>query len=232
MELAEIERLVSSTGLRLRGGFHAAPEDGLPVLPDGKPAAALLLVGTVGRSAWTAFETAPERDGRPHPQDAWTRRVVDEVARAAQALPIYPFDGPPYWPFQRWAMRAEPVTTSPLGILIHPEYGLWHAYRAALLFADCLELPAVEPRPSPCASCRDRPCLKACPVGAFTPAGYDVDSCVGHISIEAGALCMANGCRARDACPIGVEYRYAAAQKRFHMEAFLRARLADLEDKR
>ena len=38
-------------------------------------------------------------------------------------------------------MRAEAVAPSPLGILIHPDYGLWHAYRGALAFAERLALP-------------------------------------------------------------------------------------------
>ena len=66
------------------------------------------------------------------------RRVaaaIDPLARSVGAMALYPFDGPPYRPFQRWAMRAEPVAPSPLGLFIHPEYGLWHAYRAALVFA-------------------------------------------------------------------------------------------------
>ena len=32
------------------------------------------------------------------------------------------------------------------------------------------------------------------------------------------------GCRARDACPAGEQYRYGEAQRRFHMAAFIRAR--------
>jgi hypothetical protein len=225
MDLALIDRLVAAAGLTLRGGFHPTAEDGLPLAPGGS-AATLLLVGNVGPGMWQAFSTAPERDGRPHPLDAWTRRVVDELAAAVRAQALYAFTGPPYWPFQRWAMRAEPVTPSPLGILIHPEYGLWHAYRAALLFADRLELPPTEARPSPCASCALRPCLSACPVGAFTPAGYDVVCCVDHISGTAGAMCMEKGCRAREACPVGAKYRYSAAQEAFHMEAFLCRRSA------
>src|SRR4030095_137820 len=49
----------------------------------------------------------------------------------------------------RWAMRAEAVAPSPLGILIHPDYGLWHAYRGALAFAERLALPPRGARPLP-----------------------------------------------------------------------------------
>lgn len=226
MVLEQIAERVAGTGLALRGGFHPAAADGLPRLADGRAPATLLLLGMVGKAGWSAFASSPEFNLRSHPLDAWTRRVVCELGELIDARALFPFDGPPYWPFQRWAMRAEPVAVSPLGILIHPEYGLWHAYRAALLFAGRLELPPRVAQPSPCESCADRPCLTACPVGAFTGSGYKVDDCAAHISAPAGVLCMEEGCRARDACPVGRAYRYPAAQIRFHMQAFRRARAA------
>ena len=45
-----------------------------------------------------------------------------------------PRTGRPWLPFQQWARKAEPVHVSPLGVLIHPDYGLWHSYRGALCF--------------------------------------------------------------------------------------------------
>jgi ferredoxin len=225
MTLEEVSEAIRPTGLAPRGGFHPAAEDGLPALASGASARTLLLLGMVGPEGWNAFAGSPEASLPEHPLDRWTRRVVSELGSALGARPLFPFDGPPYWPFQRWAMRAEPVAVSPLGILIHPEYGLWHAYRAALLFAEHLHLPELNVIPSPCESCAARPCLSACPVGAFTGSAYRVEDCAAHISSPAGALCMEEGCRARDACPVGSAYRYPAAQVRFHMQAFRRARL-------
>jgi Fe-S-cluster-containing hydrogenase component 2 len=108
-------------------------------------------------------------------------------------------------------------------VLIHPDHGLWHAYRAALLFAVRLDVPPRDGRPAPCATCRDRPCLTTCPVGAFTDTGYDVERCVDHIVSPAGRTCREQGCLARRACPVGSAY--APAQQAFHMQAFLRSRL-------
>ena len=136
------------------------------------------------------------------------------------ASALYPFDGPPYWPFQRWAMRAEPVRPSPLGILIHPRHGLWHAYRAALAFAEEIPLPPREDAPDLCGECADKPCLAACPVGAFGAAGYDVGACLEHLRSAAGRDCMTAGCRARRACPVGQQHAYPPAQAAFHMAAF------------
>ncbi|WP_119458235.1 hypothetical protein [Rhodospirillaceae bacterium SYSU D60014] len=230
MEAPILAEAVAAHGLMLRGGFHPDAGDGVPPLGDGRPAGTVILVGNAGPAMWRAFTEA--RITGPHPLDRWTRRILADIARAHGAMPLFPFDGPPYLPFQRWAMRAEPVASSPLGMLIHPDYGLWHAYRGALSFAERLALPPPDRRPSPCESCADRPCLGTCPVGAFTMTGmtvgtgtgYDTAACRGHIARPAGADCMGEGCRARRACPIGQAYRHAPDQAEFHMRAFLASR--------
>ena len=110
-----------------------------------------------------------------------------------------------------------------MGPLIHPDYGLWHAYRGALAFAETLDLAPRDTRPSPCDDCEDKPCLVTCPVGAFSGEGYDVAACVGHIGGARGGECLSAGCLARRACPVGVTFQYAADQMGFHMKAFLSA---------
>jgi len=224
MVLERISKRLAGTGLILRGGFATRPEDRLPPLPGGKAPPSLVLIGNAGPALWAAFAAGPEAgDGLPHPLNRWTRRLVDEVAAAEAAAPLYPFETEPAWPFQRWAMRAEPVHPSPIGLLIHPEFGLWHAYRAALLLGDAVAFPEAAGTPSPCESCRDRPCLSTCPVGAFTPGQYDVPGCLNHLEAPQGEDCLEQGCRARRACPVGVGYRSSPAQAGFHMRAFLAA---------
>jgi hypothetical protein len=182
----------------------------------------LVLVGFIGSENWPAFASSVEAaDGQPDPLDRWSRRVIGALAAALNAQPLFPFDGPPYLPFQRWAQQAEPVHSSPLGILIHPDWGLWHAYRGALAFAEHIALPPPDRRPSPCESCAAKPCLTACPVGAFSTAGYDVAACVTHIAAPVGAACMNVGCLARLACPIGPEFRHVPEQAQFHQRSFL-----------
>jgi hypothetical protein len=229
MQLSELQNLLTSQGLTMRGSFHPAAGDGLPPPADGRTPATLILVGDVGGRLWPVFsESAEARDGAADPLDRWTRRIVDDIARHLAATPLYPFGGPPYWPFQRWAQRAESVFPSPLGILIHPEHGLWHAYRAALVFAERIDLPPRAAAASPCASCAAKPCLNACPVGAFSGAGFDVDACTGHITQPAGRPCMDGGCLARNACPVAAHLRYRVPQMRFHMAAFRKARSSSL----
>jgi hypothetical protein len=230
--LAALADALRARGLALRGAFQCGPQDALPG-PGGRPAATVALAGQAGPGLWERF--ARERRDESDPLDAWSARALSALAERFGARLVLPGDGPPFAPFQRWARRAEPVHPSPLGILIHPEFGLWHAYRGALLFAERLEgarpeeTPPPDAREGPCAACPGRPCLSACPVGAFAepaagaPARYDAVACAAHVASPAGAACAGEGCLARRACPVGAAHAYAPAQQRFHMAAFLAA---------
>jgi len=185
----------------------------------------IALFGGIGARDWPAFAASPEySDGAPDPLDRWSRRLIGALAEAFGAIALYPFDGPPYHPFQRWAQRAEPVFPSPLGLLIHAEYGLWHNYRGALAFAEAIEAPPRQSGANPCEACAERPCLSACPVEAFSDDGYDLKACAGHLRAPEGDDCMQRGCLARRACPIGRDYMHGGGQAEFHMRAFLRSR--------
>jgi len=219
-ELAEISETIRSTGLEPRGAFHPESTDQVPEIA-GAPTRTMVLVGNVGPAMWDAFLHAPEHALIDAPLDTWTQRVVDTLASALGAAPLYPFGGPPYHPFQRWARRAEPVYPSPLGLLIHPDHGLWHAYRAALIFTRHIDLPPRAERANPCESCATKPCLTQCPVAAFTPGHYDVAGCVRHVLDPSGMACRIDGCLARRACPVGQKSLYPSAQRAFHMSAFL-----------
>lgn len=216
---------LEAEGLALLGAFHPTADDGVPPQPDGRPSRTLVLAGNVGGSLWPLFSASPEaHDGAPDPLDRWSARVIGDLAARIGAQAVFPFGGPPYRPFQRWAQRAAAMTPSPIGVLIHPDHGLWHAFRGALALASALPLPPRDVRPGPCDACADRPCLTTCPVGAFSEQGYDVAACAGHIATPAGADCLDLGCRARRACPVGRQHHYPAAQAAFHMSAFLAAR--------
>ena len=218
MTFAEVGAAARALGLRLRGGLRLEATERAG-------ARTLLLLGFVGSAGWPAFAASAEAaDGAAHPLDRWSRRVVSSLAERFGATALFPFDGPPYHPFQAWGAQAEPLHPSPLGMFIHPRYGLWHSYRGALAFAEALDLPQREPGQSPCENCAARPCLAACPVGAFTAAGYDVAACAAWLSSGAGGACLSGGCLARRACPVGREYTQAPAEAAFHMAAFLAAR--------
>ena len=216
---------IEADGLVSRGAFHVVADDAVPPFADGAPARTLVLVGNAGPGMWRTFTRSAEAsDGAPDSLDRWSRRVVSRLAEHLGGAAHFPFGGPPWLPFIRWAQRGGPVYPSPIGPLVHPDDGLWHAYRGAIAFRGCLELPPRDERGSPCESCAERPCLSSCPVGAFTTTGYDVDGCVAHIGSPAGARCLRGGCLARHACPAGPDAAYDAPQAEFHMRAFLDAR--------
>ncbi len=229
--LADLAARLADLGLRTRNGFVLVQELDQALLDQMPAARALVLIGNVGSEMWRRSGAGIVAAPPPDPLDRWTREVIAPIADAFCGKALFPFDGPPYWLFQRWAMRAEAVAPSPLGILMHPEYGLWHAYRAAILLSVELEF-APPGRNHPCDTCAGKPCLANCPVGAFTGAGYEVDHCVGHVAAtksEAGA-CFRRGCLARLACPIGAAWRYAPDHAQFHMRAFLTARQGELQE--
>ena len=211
---------IRRTGLVPRGAFLLEERERAGELADIR---AIVLAGMAGREGWSAFAASPEAsDGLADPLDRWSRRVIEALAGELGAIALFPFGGPPFLPFQQWARRAEPVHPSPIGILIHPRYGLWHSYRGALGFSEALAIAAPAAVRAPCESCIGRWCLSACPVGAFSSAGYDVAACAGHLRSAAGADCMGFGCRARRACPVGAEHAYGPEQANFLMRAFLR----------
>ncbi len=223
MILDALDAALAGSGLVTRGAFHPGPADRLPTP---QSAGTLVLIGNVGGAMWSAFSAtcdAARRATLPHPLDVWTRAVIDPVALAFDAEPLYPFQGPPFQPFQRWARRALPVHQSPIGPLIDAEAGLWHALRAALVLPRRLPVPPPAARPSPCDACTDRPCLSGCPVDAIGHDRYDVAACVRHVTTPAGGACRDAGCRARAACPVGSSFAYPPDQRRFHMEKFLEA---------
>lgn len=225
MPIAELKDALARHGLRLRGGFATDSAIDQAILTKAPWARMVILAGNVGSELWDKSGADIAATTGPDPLDRWTRQTIDPIARSVGGAALYPFEGPPYWPFQRWAQRAEGVWASPIGIQIHPEYGLWHAYRAAILLRTPLALPRAE-QAHPCETCADRPCLTHCPVSAFSLDGYDVDRCVDHVVAmqhESGS-CSASGCLARLACPVGADWRYRPDHARFHMSAFVTAR--------
>ena len=216
-----IEKALAAHGLILRGGFLFGSSEEVPVGPSGLLARSVLLVGQAGAAPWAHFqrwrETQPP--ALENPLDTWSREVIGAAAAQFGARAVSPNDRP-YLPFQQWAMRAEGLKSSPLGILMHPEYGLWHAYRGALLFEH--EIPIQAPR-NPihlCDLCVGKPCLNSCPVKAFSDDGFAYENCVSHVRNAAGTRCRHTGCIARNACPYGADYRYPADEQAFHMASF------------
>ncbi len=199
----------------------------------------IILIGHAGSSIWPHFSSwlRAQSVSLPHdlrsrgvssssgfralsdPLDTWSKKVIGAVAVTFGGQAVFPSDLP-YLPFQQWIMAATGMKPSPLGILTHSTYGLWHAYRGALIFDDLTLSQPVEKLSHPCDTCVEKPCLSACPVNAFSLEGYAVDHCREHIKSTEGEVCKEGGCLARRACPVGQAFEYNPEQMQFHMSAF------------
>lgn len=218
-KIEDIRAALSPHGIFLRGVLHF-DGDG-PEMPVGR-AQTVVLLGNIGGSMWPAFSAWRERNALvADPLDVWSADVIRPVAAAMGGTAWFPSEKP-WQPFQRWAMRAEGLKASPLGILVHPEYGLWHGYRGAIGFREAIEYQQPSFRSHPCDHCPGKPCLTACPAGAVAPHRFDVPACRSYLGGEGEGTCMPAGCNARNACPVGAQYRYPVAQLRFHMDALSR----------
>lgn len=217
-----LEEALGEFGLMPRGGFSIAEDEAAPSGPSGGPTRSVLLVGHGGGTIWphfTAWLKAQEHDP-DDPLDAWSRDVINGIAVRFGARAVYPFDKP-WLPFQQWAMRAEGLKPSPLGILMHPRFGLWHAYRGALLFDVDISIQAPGNPIHLCDVCGGKDCMNSCPAGAVSGADFDAEACAGWLRSDDGKPCRFGGCVARAACPHG-DFRYGAEQAAFHMAARMR----------
>ncbi len=215
-----IDRAAAAVGLAVVGALHVEAGDGAP-----EGIETICLLGARRDRMWGVFSGSPEAvDGRPDPLDRWSRRVIETLAADLDAVALFPFGGPPHQPFQRWAARGEAAVRSPVAMQVTPGRGLWTSYRGALGLPEPIALAGRDVA-NPCPAC-PAPCLTACPVDAFAGGAYDVARCVAHITSPAGAACREGGCLVRHACPAGRAATPPAGQCRFHMDAFIRARLA------
>ncbi|QPM90758.1 ferredoxin [Pseudooceanicola algae] len=179
----------------------------------------LLLLSPVEPGFFIAFEASKEFcDGLPDPLDRYTQRIVEPFAAEFGGTAYYPND--PTRPFLSWALGSGFAHSSPVGMLVREDSGLWLSFRAALGLPHALDLPT--PSPAPCPSCA-RPCLTACPVGALTADGYDAALCKDWLRRPEGTDCLTRGCALRRSCPAGQDVPRLHRQSEFHMRAFLEA---------
>lgn len=201
--------------LDIAGAFHPEASHACP-----PGTGTLILLAPLEPRFWPAFIASPEYlDGAPEPMDRWSVRVIGQLAQDHGGQALFPFGGAPYQPFLRWAAASGRAWSSPVGLLVHDRSGLFISYRGALALPDRIALPAVSAI-SPCRSCKDQPCLTACPVGALGVKGYDVPECRAYISSISGQACVESGCAVRRACPVSARHGRLPEQSAFHMRAF------------
>ena len=202
------------------------------------PAArSIVVLGNGGGAFWAAFKRHAARNPgwweRENPLDDFTREVVarEVVAPLREAALhhtiVHPFmDGGPTLNFVELGKAAGIAGPSILGVVVHPVFGPWIAFRAALLLdvAPDVLIDALGEAFGfdPCPGCVPRSCIAACPAGAVSfPAGWDVPKCLTH-RVEVEPDC-AGRCHARVGCVLGPEHRYADDELAYHQMRALRA---------
>ncbi len=192
---------IRRAGFTPLGWFAPTPEDRVPDAPR-----FVILIGNAGPTCSSRF--ARERDPGHDAMDDWTREVVEDLARDLDARALYPFDMNPPWPFSAGRGAAVRGTSRPW-----PQHPPYHSGYARLSRRTSvprgIRHSGTAPRTAPLRQLRAKPCLTACPVGAFDGTSYDVPACARHIATPAGEACMGRGCLARHACPVGQGHAYA-----------------------
>lgn len=181
----------------------------------------MVLIGHVGDDFWQKFTASPEyHDQEADGLDRYSARILSAITPKEAEL-IMP-NSPPYPPLQQWAKSMGNMHSSPLKLLIHPQFGLWFAFRAVWRFPEH-HFPHETPRPqsSPCDACSRKPCLDACPVQAFSEEGFHAQACRDFLHKDKNP-CLQHQCLARRACPVGRQYRYHAACGQFFLSRFQR----------
>ena len=192
----------------------------------------IVLIGNGGADFWYAFKAyTGAHNGwfdRDNPLDDFTREINEkEIVTPIQTLgvkcfAVYPFgSGSPTLNFMQLATLAGLAGPSIIGVVVHPVFGPWIAFRAALLL-DCeLDHPGDAVGFDPCSTCSTRPCINACPAAAVSfPSGWNIPRCLAH-RVEAYPDC-ATQCHARVACVLSPDERYPDDELAYHQARALR----------
>ncbi len=232
--LDKVRRAGAPYGLNLAAATSAARYDSAVTTPYRTGAVApgaksIVVIANGGGSFWNAFERFADahagwRD-RANPLDDFTRQIVDrEIAPLVPGARVfYPFmNDSRALNFIELGKAAGLAGPSILGVLVHPTFGPWIAFRAALLIDELIDDPGDAAGFDPCPSCTTRSCIAACPVGAVAfPSGWDIPRCLTY-RVESEADC-APRCHARAACVIGPKYRYPDRELAYHQARALGA---------
>ena len=202
----------------------------------------VLLIANQGPSMWQKLNRRAAESGirTSDPVDDYVLDTVLEHGRAVlpdQHLSVlYPrtrLDSSlPHVPLQKLGTVAGWHHASPMGIGIHPEFGLWFAYRA-LVCVDMVFTPGVcvsgrwsalresgsqvvdNTSESVCDTCETRACQSACPAGAVTFGQLPDMARCSTFRLSENSPC-ASQCLARNACPVGGQSRYESEQTAHH----------------
>jgi epoxyqueuosine reductase len=222
--------LVATAAVERYDAAVAAPYRASAIAPASRT---IIVVGNGGGALWTALRrhagAHPGWFERANPLDDFTREIVEgEIAPAARiggatAHVVYPFmHDAATLNFIELGKAAGLAGPSILGVVVHPIYGPWIAFRAAILIDQEIDAPGDAAGFDPCPSCTVRSCIPACPVEAIAfPSGWDIPKCLTH-RVEDEPDC-APRCHARAGCVLGPQHRYPDDELAYHQMRALRA---------
>jgi epoxyqueuosine reductase len=194
-------------------------------------AKSIIVIGNGGGAFWKTFkqhcDENPGWTARDNPLDDFTRVVIERdlapiLAGVAYTI-VYPFmSSGPTLNFMEAGKAAGLSGPSIIGVVVHPVYGPWIAFRAAILLDVLLDAAGEAHGFDPCPSCTARTCISACPADAVSFAsGWHIPKCLTH-RVEVEADC-APRCHARAGCVLGPEHRYPDDELAYHQMRALRA---------
>ena len=175
----------------------------------------LLLTGHGGRLFWQKLQAVGMETADP--VDTFSTQltiqfITDYLGNPPHLL-LYPFGDylVPLTQLGEWVGWSHP---SPIGQGISEQFGVWFAYRTAVLLNGNFPTTPRIQTTSPCQSCAEKPCITACPVGAAQEDTFHITPCV-NFRLSDHSPC-ADRCLARLACPVAPEHRYTLSQIQYH----------------
>jgi len=198
----------------------------------------LLLFAAGGNLFWRrlqAYRDVAGRPLRPDPDQAdkhviddyCVNQIMDTVSTGLleefNSRLLYPGDCdillPSLGDYLGWSIA------SPLGLGIHPEYGLWWAYRVLCWTDAPLPVDVADTQSaSPCSTCAEKPCIAACPADAVSTIDhFDLKACAKYRTAK-NSDC-ADRCIARLACPVALDQRQDLEQHQYHQRRSMRGLL-------
>lgn len=144
----------------------------------------LCLIGSGGISLW---ENLPHPlDATTNPIDNFTQNKMQEFAKKTlndEIEILYPNEHFTM-PLQKIGRAMNLCTQSPIGIDIHPHFGLWFAFRGVFLTSAKIPIITMENKSSLCDSCSQKPCLHSldlkisrlnCPINEHRYTSFQID---------------------------------------------------------
>ncbi len=196
-------------------------------------ARSIVVIGNGGGALWEALKSHAAKNpgwwNRENPLDDFTREVVERDlatplrASGLRCTTVYPFmNNSATLSFIELGKVAGICGPSILGVTVHPLYGPWIAFRAALLLDEELDSPGGALGFDPCPTCTARTCIPACPAGAVSvESGWNIPKCLTH-RVEVEPDCTPR-CHARANCVLGPNHRYPADELAYHQMRALRS---------